>query len=100
MALLFYSYAHYVITIIILIIIVVVKISNDAKEIKDKIEFQNKIKQMDFIGKDLKQIENEIGIHTSVNMSNDNQRIYIWGTYLELLCDKNNICIEVLKNTI
>lgn len=57
------------------------------------------IQGKEFIGKDLVDIESLIGTHTSVNMANDNKRIYVWEDYLELLCDKDNICIEVLKNT-
>ncbi len=51
-----------------------------------------------FVGKTLSEIEALIGQHTSVNIIEKNQRVYTWDDYLEILCDKDNNCIEVLKN--
>lgn len=51
-----------------------------------------------FVGKTLSEIEALIGRHTSVNIIEKNQRVYTWDDYLEILCDKDNNCIEVLKN--
>ncbi len=75
-----------------------IRIANNAVNRRNEAELVNKLKNANFVGKKLETIETDIGVHTSVNISNDDKRIYIWGDYLELLCDKNNKCIEVLKN--
>ncbi|MBQ9072415.1 MAG: hypothetical protein IJY25_04590 [Bacilli bacterium] len=51
----------------------------------------------DIVGKDLKYIEDIIGQHTDVDVSNNNSRVYKWQDRLEIICDKNNVCKEVLK---
>ena len=75
------------------------RIANNAVNRRNEAELVNKLKNANFVGKKLETIEADIGVHTSVNISNDDKRIYSWGDYLELLCDKNNKCIEVLKNS-
>lgn len=49
------------------------------------------------IGKNVKYIENIIGEYTSVDVSNNDARVYKWDDRLEIICDKNNVCKEVLK---
>ncbi len=75
-----------------------IKIANNALDRKLSIELAEKLKTMKFVGSKLETIEKSIGVHTTVNVSNDDKRVYSWGDYLELLCDKNNKCIEVMKN--
>ena len=53
--------------------------------------------QGDIIGKELNNIEDIIGKHSDVDISNNNNRIYRWDDCLEIICDKNNVCKEVLK---
>lgn len=55
---------------------------------------------VEFVGKNIKEIESLIGEHTAVEITNNGERIYRWEEYLELLFDKNNVCLEVLKNSI
>lgn len=74
------------------------RIANNTLNKKVALGLAEKLKTISFVGMNLKDIEKEIGVHTSVNISNDDNRIYLWEDYLELLCDKNNKCIEVLKN--
>ena len=68
-------------------------ISNNNKQL------YNLLHDAKFVGRNLDDIEKSIGVHSNVNVSNDDKRIYSWGDYLELLCNKNNKCIEVLKNS-
>ena len=67
-------------------------VSNNNKQL------YNLLHDAKFVGRKLDDIEKSIGVHSNVNVSSDDKRIYSWGDYLELLCDKNNKCIEVLKN--
>lgn len=62
-------------------------------------QLYNLLHDAKFVGRKLDDIEKSIGVHSNVNVSSDDKRIYSWGDYLELLCDKNNKCIEVLKNS-
>lgn len=75
-----------------------IKIANNALNKKQALYLAEKLKTTKFVGSKLDMIEKHIGVHTSVNIGTDDRRIYIWDDYLELLCDKNNKCIEVLKN--
>ena len=68
-------------------------ISNNNKQL------YNLLHDAKFVGRNLDDIEKSIGVHSNVNVSNDDKRIYSWGDYLELLCNKKNKCIEVLKNS-
>lgn len=76
-------------------------IANSISENMSKVTLQRQIKQMleqgDIIGKKLNNIEDIIGKHSDVDISNNNNRIYRWDDCLEIICDKNNVCKEVLK---
>lgn len=76
-------------------------IANSISENMSKVTLQRQIKQMleqgDIIGKKLNNIEDIIGKHSDVDVSNNNNRIYRWDDCLEIICDKNNVCKEVLK---
>lgn len=65
--------------------------------ITDHIPLNKLFEKGDIVGKDLKYIEDIIGPHTSVDVSNNNARVYKWQDRLEIICDKNNVCKEVLK---
>lgn len=58
------------------------------------------MKDVELVGKKINEIENLIGEHTSIDITSNGQRLYRWEDYLELLCDKDNVCLEVLKNSI
>lgn len=56
----------------------------------------------DIVGKDLKYIESIMGAHSKVDIASNGERIYSWidgndVVRLEILCDKKNVCKEVLK---
>ena len=58
------------------------------------------MKDIELVGKKINEIESLIGEHTSIDITSNGQRLYRWEDYLELLCDKDNVCLEVLKNSI
>lgn len=58
------------------------------------------MKDVELVGKKINEIESLIGEHTSIDITSNGQRLYRWEDYLELLCDKDNVCLEVLKNSI
>lgn len=68
-----------------------------GKAIDNHIPLNKLFANGDIVGKDLTYIENIIGKHTSVDVSNNNARVYKWVDRLEIICDKNNVCKEVLK---
>ena len=76
-------------------------IANAIGENIPKATLQKQINRMfeqgDIIGKKLNDIEDIIGKHSYVDISNNNNRIYRWDDCLEIICDKNNVCKEVLK---
>ncbi len=76
-------------------------IANAISENIPKATLQAQINKMfeqeDIIGKKLNNIEDIIGKHSGVDISNNNNRIYRWDDCLEIICDKNNVCKEVLK---
>ena len=76
-------------------------IANAISENIPKATLQAQINKMfeqgDIIGKKLNNIEDIIGKHSDVDISNNNNRIYRWDDCLEIICDKNNVCKEVLK---
>lgn len=56
----------------------------------------------DIVGKDLKYIESIMGEHSEVDIASSGERIYSWidgngVVRLEILCNKKNVCKEVLK---
>ena len=56
----------------------------------------------DIKGKDLKYIESIMGPHTKVDIASNGERVYSWSdgndlVVLEVLCNKKNVCKEVLK---
>lgn len=65
--------------------------------IMDHIPVNKLFAKGDIVGKDLEYIESIIGQHTDVDVSNNNARVYKWQDRLEIICDKNNVCKEVLK---
>lgn len=65
--------------------------------IMDHIPVNKLFAKGDIVGKNLKYIESIIGQHTDVDVSNNNARVYKWQDRLEIICDKNNVCKEVLK---
>lgn len=71
---------------------------NAGVQINNNKRLYNLLHNAKLVGRKLSSIEKSIGPHTSVNLNSDNKRIYLWDNYLELLCDKDNNCIEVLKN--
>ena len=84
--------------ILIIVSIIVIRIGLEMKVARMKRNSINNLyKNGSILGKDLQYIESYLGPHTSVNISNDDKRVFTWGDYFEVVCDKNNKCIEVLK---